>query len=47
VQSWPASRTDAQIVADQKRDQALREAAQRERQREFRKVDKDLDRLGI
>lgn len=47
VESWPANRTDAQIIADQKRDQAEREAAQKERQREFRKLDKDLDRLGI
>jgi hypothetical protein len=47
AESWPASRTDAQIKADQKRDQARREAAIKERQRQFRKLDKDLDRLGI
>ena len=47
VQSWPANRTDAQIVADQKKDQAQREAAQRERQREFQKLNNQLDRLGI
>jgi hypothetical protein len=47
VQSWPANRTDAQIKADQKRDQARRDAALKERQRQFRKLDKDLDRLGI
>jgi hypothetical protein len=47
VQSWPANRTDAQIKADQKRDQALREAAQKEKQRQFRKLDKDLERIGI
>jgi len=47
VQSWPASRTDEQIKADQKRDQAQREAAQRERQRQFRTLDKELERLGI
>ncbi len=32
VQSWPANRTDAEIVADQQQDQAQREAAQRARQ---------------
>ena len=47
VQSWPANRTDAQIIADQKKDQALRDAARKERQRQFRKLDKDLERLGI
>ena len=47
AQSWPANRTEAEIKADQKRDQAKREAAMKERQRQFRKIDKDLDRLGI
>ena len=47
VDSWPASRTDAQIVADQKRDQAQREAARRQQQQQFRKLDRQLDRLGI
>jgi hypothetical protein len=47
AESWPATRTDDQIKADQKRDQARREAAMKERQRQFRKLDKDLDRLGI
>ena len=47
VRSGPAPRTDAQIKADQKRDQARRAAAMKERQRQFRKLDKDLERLGI
>jgi hypothetical protein len=47
AESWPANRTDEQIKADQKRDQAKRAAAIRERQRQFRKLDKALDRLGI
>jgi hypothetical protein len=47
AESWPANRTDAEIKADQKRDQAKREAAIKERQRQFRKLDKDLERLGI
>jgi hypothetical protein len=47
VESWPANRTDAQIKADQKRDQARRDAAMKERQRQFRKLDKDLEKIGI
>jgi len=47
VESWNSSRTDAEIVADQKKDQAAREAAMKERQRQFKKLDKDLERLGI
>jgi hypothetical protein len=47
VQSWPANRTDAQIVADQKKDQAQREAAQRERQAEFQRLGDQMNRLGI
>jgi hypothetical protein len=45
--SWTANRTDAEIVADQKIHQAKREAAIKERQRQFQKVDRELDRLGI
>jgi hypothetical protein len=47
AESWSAKRTDAEIIADQKKDQAAREAAQKERQRQFQKLDKDLERLGI
>src|SRR3954462_14361010 len=47
AESWPADRTDEQIKAQQKIDQAKREAAMKERQRQFRKLDKDLERLGI
>lgn len=45
--SWSANRTDAEIIADQKEHQAKREAAKKERQRQFQKVDRELDRLGI
>ncbi len=45
--SWSANRTDAEIIAEQKKHQAEREAAQKERQRQFKKLDKDLERLGI
>ena len=47
AESWSANRTDAEIIADQKKHQAKREAAQKERQRQFKKLDRDLDRLGI
>ena len=47
AESWSANRTDAQIKADQKRDQAKRDAAIKERQRQFRKVDEAMKRLGI
>ena len=47
VKSWPANRTDAEIIADQKKHQVLREAAIKERQRQFRKVEKDLQRVGL
>lgn len=42
VQQWDANRTDAEIVADQKKDQAAKKAAQAERQRQFQKLEKQL-----
>jgi hypothetical protein len=47
VESWPASRTDAQIKAEQKIDQAAREKFKKERQAEFKKLDEQLERYGI
>jgi len=44
VESWPANRSEAEILADQKKDQAKREAARRERQRQFQELEK---RLGM
>ncbi len=40
VQNWPANRTDAEIVADQKKDRATRNKAEAERQASFQKVQK-------
>lgn len=40
--SWPANRTDAEIIADQQKDQNELEAAQKERQRQFQKLEKQL-----
>jgi hypothetical protein len=47
AESWPANRTDEQIKADQKRDQARREAMIKERQRQFQKVDRELKKVGL
>lgn len=47
VDQWSANRTDEQIVADQKKHQAEKEARQRERQEQFKKLDRKLDDLGI
>ena len=47
VESWSADRTDAEIVADQKKRQAEKEKAQKARQAEFQKLDDRLEKLGI
>ena len=44
VESYSANRTDAEIIADQQRDQAEREAARAERQRQFQKLE---NRFGL
>lgn len=47
VEQYDANRTDAEIIAQQKIDQAEREAAQREKQRQFQKLDRQLDEMGL
>jgi hypothetical protein len=42
VELYPSNRTDAQIIADQKKDMAKKLAAQKERQRQFQKLEKQL-----
>ena len=42
AESWPVNRSDAEIIADQKVDQARREAAIKERQRQFQKLENQL-----
>jgi hypothetical protein len=42
VELYPSNRTDAEIIADQKKDQAAREAAAKERQRQFQKLGKQF-----
>jgi hypothetical protein len=40
VQNWPANRTDAEIVADQKKDRIARDQAEAARRASFQKVQK-------
>ena len=40
AESWNANRTDAEIVAQQKKDQAARHAALAEKQRQYQKLEK-------
>ena len=42
VELYPSNRTDAQIVAEQKKDMAERAAAEKEKQRQFQKLEKTL-----
>jgi hypothetical protein len=42
VQLYPSNRTDAEIIADQKKDQAARHAAQAEKQRQFQRLENQL-----
>nr|WP_047169926.1 hypothetical protein [Sphingomonas sp. Y57] len=44
VQSWPASRTDAEIIKQNLADQKIRDAQLAEKQRSYRKL---ADQLGI
>jgi hypothetical protein len=44
VELYPSNRTDAEIIADQKKDQAEKEAAVKARQREFQKLE---NRFGL
>jgi hypothetical protein len=40
VQNWPANRTDAEIIADQKKDRAAQDKAEAARRASFQKVQK-------
>jgi hypothetical protein len=42
VELYSSNRTDAQIIADQKKDMAAKLAAQKERQRQFQKLENQL-----
>ena len=47
IDSWPANRTDAEIIAKQKADKAERDAALEERRRQLERIDQSLNRLGL
>jgi hypothetical protein len=47
VDSWPASRTDAEIRAKQQADLAERSRAEAEHRRQLQRLDQNLNRLGI
>ena len=47
LDSWPADRSDAEIRAKQEADAAALKARQLERQRQFQRIDNQLERLGI
>ena len=47
VNLYPSNRTDAEIIADQKKDAAARAEFKRKKQESFKKIDKDLGRLGF
>ncbi len=44
VELYPANRTDADIIADQKKDQAEKAAIEKEKQRQYKELGK---RFGI
>lgn len=47
VNSWPASRTDAEIRAQQKADLDERTRAEAEHRRQLQRLDQNLNRLGF
>jgi hypothetical protein len=47
INSWPADRSEAEIRAKQQADLARREAIEAERQRQFQRLEKQAERLGI
>ena len=40
VKLYPSNRTDAEIIADQKKDQAKKEAFEKEKRQQFQKLEK-------
>jgi hypothetical protein len=47
VDLYPSNRTDAEIIADQKKDAAMRKEMARKNQEPFKKLDKELGKLGF
>jgi len=42
VELYPSNRTDAEIIADQKKDMAEKQAFEKEKQRQFQQLEKKL-----
>jgi len=42
IELYPSNRTDAEIIAQQRKDQAAKDAAIKERQRQFKKLENQL-----
>jgi hypothetical protein len=42
VELYPSNRTDAEIIADQKKDMAEKQAFEKEKQRQFQRLEKKL-----
>jgi len=47
IDNWPATRSDAEIRAAQKANQEAIEARAKARRDQFRRIDENLNRLGI
>ena len=47
INSWPADRSDAEIRAKQQADVAREQAIRDERRRQFQRLEKQAERLGI
>lgn len=47
IDSWPSTRTDAEIKAKQKADAAALKAARLERQRQFQRLEEGMNRMGL
>ena len=47
INNWPADRSDDEIRAKQQADLARREAMEAERRRQFQRLEKQAERLGI
>ena len=47
IDSWPSTRTDAEIKAKQKANAAALKAARLERQRQFQRLEEGMNRMGL
>ena len=47
IESWPANRSDAEIIAKQKADLVRRREFEENRRRQFQAIDNKMDRWGL